>query len=200
MKTYLLAFALPFLGLSVYAGDPAKGKAAEASPSTVYSNSDSLMKTILESNPTLRAARENYQVTLLQAGTGNTPPDPELEMGYLYGSPTELGNRVDFSVTQEVDFPTSYIHKSRIRKIRASQAELDFVIVRQEVMLLARQLWIEHVYLNQRESLLKKRLDQAETINKHFKQKLESGEVSHLAYSQSNLQLASMRSEYDQVY
>ena len=120
-------------------------------------------------------------------------------MGYLYGSPTELGNRVDFSVTQEVDFPTSYIHKSRIRKIRASQAELDFVIVRQEVMLLARQLWIEHVSLHQRARLLKKRLDQAETINKHFKQKLESGEVSHLAYSQSNLQLASMRSEYDQV-
>ncbi len=66
-------------------------------------------------------------------------------------------------------------------------------------MLQAKQLWIEHIYLNQRKNLLEKRLFQANTINEHFKQKLESGEVSHLAYSQSNLQLASIRSEFDQV-
>jgi cobalt-zinc-cadmium efflux system outer membrane protein len=187
MKTNLIAFALLVLGISANAGDLMDVEA------------DSLMKNILENNRTLRTAWETYQVSLLEAGTGNTPPDPEVELGYLYGSPTELGNRVDFSVSQEVDFPTAYIHKSRLRKIHASQAELDYIIVRQEVMLLARQLWIEHIYLNQRESLLEKRLHQANTINEHFKYKLESGEVSHLAYSQSNLQLASIRGEYDQV-
>lgn len=189
MKTNLIAFALLLLGSGICLG----------APSEVYPTSDSLMKTIREHNRTLLTAWETYQVAMLQAGTGNTPPDPEVEMGYLYGSPTELGNRVDFSVSQEVDFPTAYIHKSRLRKIRTSQAELDYIIVRQEVLLQAKQLWIEHIYLNQRKILLEKRLLQANTISEHFQQKLEAGEVSHLAYSQSNLQLASIKSEFDQV-
>lgn len=189
MKTNLIAFALLLLGSGICLG----------APSEVYPTSDSLMKTIREHNRTLLTAWETYQVAMLQAGTGNTPPDPEVEMGYLYGSPTELGNRVDFSVSQEMDFPTAYIHKSRLRKIRTSQAELDYIIVRQEVLLQAKQLWIEHIYLNQRKILLEKRLLQANTISEHFQQKLEAGEVSHLAYSQSNLQLASIKSEFDQV-
>ncbi len=189
MKTTYIAFALLLLGSGICLG----------APSEVYPTSDSLMKTIREHNRTLQTAWETYQVAMLQAGTGNTPPDPEVELGYLYGSPTELGNRVDFSITQQVDFPTAYIYKSRLRKIRTTQAELDYIIVRQQVMLQAKQLWIEHIYLNQRKNLLEKRLLQAKTINEHFKQKLESGEVSHLAYSQSNLQLASIRSEFDQV-
>ncbi len=189
MKTTYIAFALLLLGTGICLG----------APSEVYPTSDSLMKAIREHNRTLQTAWETYQVAMLQAGTGNTPPDPEVELGYLYGSPTELGNRVDFSITQQVDFPTAYIYKSRLRKIRTTQAELDYIIVRQQVMLQAKQLWIEHIYLNQRKNLLEKRLLQAKTINEHFKQKLESGEVSHLAYSQSNLQLASIRSEFDQV-
>ena len=111
MKTNLLAFALLLLGTGICLGAPPEP--VEGTHSEVYPTSDSLMKTIREHNRTLQTAWETYQVAMLQAGTGNTPPDPEVEMGYLYGSPTELGNRVDFSVTQEVDFPTAYIYKSR---------------------------------------------------------------------------------------
>lgn len=160
---------------------------------------DSLLKTVLENNRTLRTSWEAYQVAILEAGTGNTPPNPEVEFGYMYGSPSELGNRVDFSVSQELDFPTAYVYKSRIRKIKTSQAELSYIIARQEILLQAKQLWIEHIYLNQQEVLLSKRLHQARTINEHFKRKLESGEVSQLVFSQSNLQLVSIQSEYKQV-
>lgn len=162
-------------------------------------NPDSLLKTVLENNPTLRSAWAQYQARLLEAGTGNTPTDPEVEFGYLYGAPSELGNRMDFSVSQEVDFPTAYVYKSRLRKIRSSQAELDYIIARQEVLLQAKTLWIDHIYLNQKERLLARRLNQAREINAHFKQKLESGELSHLAFSQSNLQLTSILGEYEQV-
>jgi outer membrane protein TolC len=160
---------------------------------------DTLMKKVLENNKTLKVARESYQVAILDAGTGNTPPDPEVEFGYLFGKPSEMGNRWDFSVSQQVDFPTAYIHKSRLRKIKTTQAELEYVISRQEVLWQARQLWIERLHLNQQEQLLLKRLKQAETINDHFRQKLASGEESQLVYSQSNLQLAALQIEYEQV-
>ncbi len=160
---------------------------------------DTLLKEVLENNKALIAARKLYQVSILKAGTGNTPPNPEVEFGYLPGKPSSLGNRIDFSVSQQVDFPSAYIHKSRLRKIKNNRTELEYVVSRQEILLQAQQLWIERLHLNQHEKLLLKRLHQAEVINDHFQKKLNSGEVGYLAFSQSNLQLATLQSEYEQV-
>ncbi len=160
---------------------------------------DTLLKEVMENNKALIASRELYQVGILEAGTGNTPPNPEVEFGYLPGKPSSLGNRIDFSVSQQVDFPTAYIHKSRLRKIKNSRTELEYVVSRQEILLQAQQLWIERLHLNQHEKLLLKRLHQAEVINDHFQKKLNSGEVGHLAFSQSTIQLAALQSEYEQV-
>jgi len=160
---------------------------------------DSLMKMVLGNNRVLMVARESLHVAILEAGTGNTPPDPEVEFGYLFGKPSEFGNRVDFKLSQQVDFPTTYIYKSRLRKIRTTQAELEYVISRQAVLLHAKQLWIERIHLNQQNRLLQKRLHQAGVVNEHFREKLNSGEVGRLAFSQSSLQLAALESEYQQV-
>ena len=48
---------------------------------------DSLMLLVLEHNMSLKVAREASRTAILRAGTGNTPPDPEFEIGYLYGDP-----------------------------------------------------------------------------------------------------------------
>jgi outer membrane protein TolC len=110
-----------------------------------------------------------------------------------------MGNRIDFSVSQQVDFPTAYIHKSRIRKIKVAQAELTYALVRQETLLRAQQLWIERLHLNQQERLLRTRIYQAEVIKDHFQEKLSSGEVGRLAFSQANLQLATLLNEHEQI-
>jgi len=157
------------------------------------------MKLVLENNPTLRAARESYQLSLLEAGTGNTPQNPEVEFGYLFGNPGEIGNRVDFSVNQQIDFPTTYIHRSRARNIRNSKAELEYLLARQEVLLLARQLMIERIYLNNQQMLLEERLSQAQSINEGFRQKVAAGEEGQLALNQSSLHLVSLESEFEQV-
>jgi outer membrane protein TolC len=160
---------------------------------------DSLMKLVLEQNRELKAAREAYQVAVLEAGTGNTPPDPELEFAYLFGKPSDLGNRIDFGITQQLDFPTSYIHRSKVKNILLSRAELEYLLIRQEVLLEARQLWIEQIHLNQLQSMLSRRLRQAHTIQTHVERQLEAGEVGLLALGQSNLMLASLEGELEEV-
>ncbi len=92
--------------------------------STEAQEADTLMKLVLEQNRELKVAREVYQVSILEAGTGNTPPDPEVEFAYLFGKPSDLGNRIDFGITQQLDFPTTYIHRSKVKKINSSRAEL----------------------------------------------------------------------------
>jgi len=160
---------------------------------------DTLLKLVLEENKELKVARESYQAAMLQAATGNTPPDPEVEFAYLFGKPSDLGKRVDFGVTQQLDFPTVYIHRSKVKDIKMSQADLEYLLTRQEVLLAARQLWIEQVYLNQLHALLSKRLQQAESIHTHLEYKQDAGEVGLLEISQSKLQLASLEGEFEEV-
>jgi outer membrane protein TolC len=144
-------------------------------------------------------AREAVQLAVLEAGTGNTPPDPEVEFGYLFGNPSDMGNRMDFGITQQVDFPSAYINRSKLRKIHSSQAELEYILTRQEVLLEARHLWIEQIHLNQLGDLIGARLDQARTIVSHMERKVEVGEASILELGQSRLMVASLEGEYEEV-
>jgi len=160
---------------------------------------DSLMNLVLDQNRELKAAREAYQVAIHQAGTGNTPPDPEVDFGYLYGKPAEFGNRIDFEVSQQVDFPTTYIHRSKVKDLRTSRAELEFVRIRQEVLLETWQLWIDRIHLNQLHSMLTDRIRQAHTIQTQVEHQLSTGEIGLLAHSQSNLLVASLEGEMEDV-
>ena len=162
-------------------------------------NSEALMKLVLEQNKKLKVAREYLQLSILEAGTGNTPPDPELEFGYLFGKPSDLGNRIDFGITQELDFPTAYFNRSTLKKIKTSQAELEYILTRQEVLHQAKQLWIEQIHLHQLHHLLGERLHQAQTIQYHMEQKLEAGEANILELSQSRLMVASLEGELEEV-
>jgi outer membrane protein TolC len=160
---------------------------------------DSLMKLVLENNRTLKVAREASQTAVLRAGTGNTPPDPEFEFGYLFGDPNQIGNKVNIMFKQEMDFPTAYAHRSKLKEIRRTQAELEYLLVRQDVLTETRQLWIRQVHLNQLSRLLSQRLQKAETIKSDVSEMKNAGEVGLLEYNQANLMVASIESEFEEV-
>ncbi len=184
MKTHFILTSLLSLGLLVQ---------------PLAQNSDALMKLVLEQNRKLKVAREAVQVAILEAGSGNTPPDPQVEFGYLFGKPTDKGNRIDFGITQQLDFPTAYVDRSKLRKILTSQAEVEYILTRQEVLLEARQLWIDQIHLNQLRDLLGERLRQAQTIESHMEHKVKAGEAGILELGQSRLMVASLEVEYQEV-
>ena len=51
---------------------------------------DTLAQLVLMQNRVLSTAREQYRVASLLARTGNTPPNPKVELGYLFGKPEEM--------------------------------------------------------------------------------------------------------------
>jgi outer membrane protein TolC len=160
---------------------------------------DSLFNLVLENNRTLKVARDASQTAILRAGTGNTPPDPEIEIGYLYGDPGLIGNKVNIVVRQQVDFPTAYVHRSQLKDIRQTRAGLEYLLVRQEVLSNTRQIWIRQVHLNQQTRLLDRRLQQALAIRADVSEMMDAGEVGLLEYTQANLMVASLESESDEI-
>ena len=160
---------------------------------------DTLVQIVFLQNRTLLAAREKYRVATLEARTGNTPSNPEVELGYLFGKPEEMGNRIDFSVTQEIDFPTTYIHRSHTRELEIVKAKLRLDLTRQEVLLESSRLWIERVYLNKMNQIVSNRLIQADRLLSHYRQQLSVGEIGQLSFSQANLQSTALRGELEEI-
>lgn len=160
---------------------------------------DSLLSIVLKNNKTLIAAERLKEASRLEAKSGNTPVNPSVEFGYLSGFPSSVGNRIDFRVEQEFDFPTAYFQKGKIKNLKIEEAGLIYDLSRQEIVLRAIKLYINRIYLNKMEQMLAGRLEKAETLNKQFIRMFEAGEVNRLALSQSNLQATALKAEFQQV-
>lgn len=169
---------------------------AGSSPGFSY---EMLEKLVMENNQTLQVARDRMDVVVLEARTGNTPPDPEVEFGYLAGRPEGTGSRLDFDISQSFDFPTAYMHRSRLKDEKEGNAALSYEISRQEIILQTKKHWIIGAALNKQAELLGERLKNAELLQEHFKQKLDVGEVGMLSYSQANLQRIALQTAYEEL-
>ncbi len=160
---------------------------------------DSLLSSVEKGNSTLIAAHNLLDARLLEARTGLSPDNPEVEFGYMWGNQADLGNRTDFAVTQSFDFPTAYTSKSKLSKINQQQAELEYQATRQEILLHAHQLWITRVYLNKKVSLLESRFKFASQVYESFEQKLKSGEANQLQVNQSRMKVMALENEINKL-
>lgn len=161
---------------------------------------DSLLLKVEINNPALITAKNLLESQKLEARTGLTPVNPEVDIAYLWGSSKELGDRQDFAVTQSFDFPTVYSSRSKLSKLNLTQAELEFKASRQEILLKAHQVWIQKVYLNKLASLLNRRLSYAKKVSEGFDRKLEAGEANQLDVNQARIKVVALENELNFVY
>ena len=156
---------------------------------------DTLLSRTSDNNQSLLAASRLYEAEVIASKVGNSPPNPEVEYGYMWGSPDILGDRVDFAVYQSFDFPTVYTSQSKLSKINSDQAELKLIATRQNILARAHQGWIDAVYLNMKLSMLQARLKNAQQVNNAFRRKYETGEANQLQLNQALLQKTMLNNE-----
>ncbi|WP_195438960.1 MULTISPECIES: TolC family protein [Bacteroides] len=162
-------------------------------------NINPVLSQVEENNTTLKALREQAEADKLQNKTGIFLDDPEVGFNYLWGNPSNVGNRTDFSVTQTFDIPTITGMKSRLANGRNNLVEWQYKADRMNILLEAKQYCVELVYYN---SLLKElylRLEHAQTIAKGYKDRMDRGDVSILEYNKVNLNLSTIQGEISRM-
>ena len=97
-----------------------------------------VLKAIEQNNTTLRAARHSTTAEQLGNATDIFLPDPEVEVGHLWGNPSEVGNRTDLSVTQTFDIPTLLGMKSRVAQQQNDMVQWQFEAERIAILLEAK--------------------------------------------------------------
>lgn len=160
-------------------------------------NVDKVLSQIEKNNTTLSALRKNTDANKIGNKTGIFLQNPEVEFNYLWGNPSSIGNRKDFSIRQSFDFPTAYKFKNQISDSRNEQTELEYRKQQKELLLQARNICIDLIYTNALKSEYDKRLNHAQNIAKSYKLKFDAGDANILEFNKAQLNLLNLSNKIE---
>ena len=153
---------------------------------------DRVLAEIEKNNTTLSASRASTDADKIGNKTGIYLQNPEVEFHYLWSNPSEPGKRTDINITQSFDFPTAYRYKNQISDSRNEQADLEYRKQLRNLLLQARLLCLDLVYINALKAELSKRLVHAQSIADSYKSKYELGGANILEYNKAQLNLLNL--------
>ncbi len=184
MNTYIkTGIVLLFLPVSLFA----------------QNNVDKVLSQIEKNNTTLSALRKSADAQKVGNKTGIFLKNPEVEFNYLWGTPSAIGNRTDFSIKQSFDFPTAYGYKNQMSDIKNEQTELEYRKQQKTVLLQARNICIDLIYTNALKSEYGKRLNHAQNIAKSYKLKFDAGDANVLEYNKAQLNLLNLSNKIELI-
>ena len=156
---------------------------------------DSVVKQVERNNKSIQTNKKYWESKQADFKTGLTPYDPQVEYDYMFGSPVGAGNQKDFSITQRLDFPTVYKRKKELSGQQIAQTTLQQQVYRQDVLLEAKLLFLEIVYLNKKSTELNRRLLNTQKLVQDYQKKLDKGDVIILDVNKARLQLLNIQNE-----
>lgn len=158
-------------------------------------DADSVLKQVERNNKSIQTNKKYWTAKQTEFKTGLTPYDPQVEYDYMWGSPVGAGNQRDFSITQRLDFPTVYKRKKELSAQQIAQTELQQQVYRQEILLEAKLLSLQVIYLNKKAAELERRLMNTQKLVTDYQKKLDKGEAIILDVNKARLQLLNIQNE-----
>jgi hypothetical protein len=148
-----------------------------------------------KNNTTLVALRKSVDAEKIGNKTGIFLQNSEVAFNNLWGGPSFIGNRTDFSISQTFDFPTAYGYKNQISDFKNEQTELEYQKQLMDIRLKNSLICFDLIYANALQEELTKRVEYAQSIAKSYQQKFEAGETNILEYNKVQLNLLNVSKE-----
>lgn len=150
---------------------------------------DSILAIVAKNNKGLQAI-EQWQVSkALEWKSGITMSDPAIEYDYYKESGSGDLFQHDLLVKQSIDFPTAYIKKKQLSELRISQSSHELTAKRQDILLEAKKICIQLIYLNRLQQHLELLNSNAKKLNDATAKKLSTGEGNQMELNKSKLQM-----------
>lgn len=160
---------------------------------------DSLMMRVVQYNRAVGTAHQYFETVQTGARRNLYLDNPEVGIGYLWGSPADMGNRTDMEISQSFAFPSVYVNRSKLSDAEITKASQILASLTMEKLLEAKKLWIEKVYLNKELLALSKRMAELEQVSSFYQMQYENGEISKLSLNKALLTRATLTAERDQT-
>lgn len=162
-------------------------------------NINTVLDSVEANNTTLKALKAKFDAQILQNSTIKNLSNPEVGFNYLWGSPGEIGNRTDFSVSQSIDFATIAGRKNQMVDEQNNLTEWQYKAERMNILLEAKQYYIELIYYNALQKEMQLRLEHAQSIHKAFMERMKNGDANVLELNKVKLNLSMTEGEYARI-
>ena len=154
---------------------------------------DRLIDSVLLNNPEIEALARLTAASEASSKAGLYPGNPEINFGYYPGKPSDIGNKTVWSVTQSIDFPTTY---ARIRELKQSDLELarleeNRIVL--EILGETRRNAIGYIALRKKLEVMNNRIIEIERLEEAYRNMAELGEATSLDYSKIRMQAVTAR-------
>ncbi|HAN76400.1 MAG TPA: transporter [Bacteroidales bacterium] len=170
------------------------------SVSQIFSqNTEAVISQITQNNSTLKALAKSNAADSVGNRTDIYLQNPEVGFNYLYGNPSVIGNRTDFSITQPFDFPTAYRYKKQVANLKNAQLKYTFQEQYKAIILQAKLTCIDLVYCNILINEYRKRFENAELIANSYKRKFDLGETNIMERNKAEINKLNSASELEKL-
>ncbi|WP_278625930.1 TolC family protein [Parabacteroides gordonii] len=156
---------------------------------------DEVLRSIEANNKELQANKQLVASQKLEAKLDNNLADPTVTYSHLYGNREGMGFTGEFVASQSFDFPSLYVQRGKLAKLRGEGIEHQGEEFRQQTLLQAKEVCLDLVLLNQQKSLLEIRRRNAEQLSALYEQRLQNGDANILETNKINLELLNVRNE-----
>ena len=148
-----------------------------------------------KNNKQLQATKQLMDARKISCKTGLTPENPFIEYGYMPGSNGSNGEKQVYGVSQAFNFPTVYFAQNRLASGQSEKVELEYLQYRQDILLDAKILFYEYVYLNKLSKEFKIRAANAERLYNSYQVKYKQGNASILEKNKAKIQNLQMQQD-----
>ena len=141
---------------------------------------DSVLRQIEANNKELQANAQLISSQKLESRTENNLPDPTLSYAHLWDSKNSNETVGEMVVSQSFDFPTLYITRGKMNRLKTGALDAQAATMRQQILLQAKEVCLDIIMLQHQQELLDARLKNAEELAAMYAKRLATGDANAL--------------------
>lgn len=154
---------------------------------------DEVLAQIEKNNTTLSALRLAADAEKLENCTDIFLADPEVGFNYLWGNPSAIGVRKDYSISQTFDIATLSGSKQQLADRKNDAVEWQYLADRLDIMVEAKRLLVALTYYNSLIAVKQQRVNDAAKQLDMQKRSMDAGDGNKLDYNNLRLNLTTLK-------
>ena len=169
--------------------------AATAGAQTV----EDVLRSVEMNNLELKALLKGNEASSLELKQQNSLDDLSVEYSPFFNANVSGMASSELVVTQGFDFPTLYGARRKANRLQGEVKEMEYLTARRDVLLAAKSLCLDLIYMNKRRALLDERRRNADELMAMYTEKYDNGDATALELNKVKMERMNLETELAQA-
>lgn len=156
---------------------------------------DEVLHQIEQNNKVLQANGQQVSAQKLEAKAENNLSNPSLSYAHLWNANDKSQKVGEMVISQSFDFPTLYWSRRSLNALKYKTFDSEATVVRQNILLEAKELCLDIILLRRQKQLLEERLKNATELAAVYDKRLKTGDANVIETNKIKLELLNVKTE-----